>query len=112
MGQVSEGLIHISTVLHDLELIDKRALAKKRRTELTPLIDEICHEYGLSSQQLHIRAGVAHKVIPSVANKIKADLVVLGTVGRRGVAAQLIGNTAEKVLTHLRTDVLALKPQG
>jgi len=34
----------------------------------------------------------------------------MGTVGHHGLAAHLIGHTAEKVLSHLRTDVLALKP--
>jgi len=45
-----------------------------------------------------------------VADKIKADLVVMGTAGHKGLVAHLLGNTAKKVLSHLRTDVLALKP--
>jgi len=35
---------------------------------------------------------------------------VIGTTGKTGLAARVIGNTAEKVLTHLRTDLLAIKP--
>jgi universal stress protein E len=34
----------------------------------------------------------------------------MGTVGRQGIKAKLLGNTAESVLHHLKTDVLALKP--
>lgn len=102
--------LHISTVLQDLDLIDSKALARERKAELEPTIEKICAEYGLGKQQVHILAGEAHKVIPSVADKIKADLVVMGTTGRQGLAAYLLGNTAEKVLTYLRTDVLALKP--
>jgi universal stress protein E len=34
----------------------------------------------------------------------------MGTVGRQGVKARILGNTAENVLRHLKTDVLALKP--
>jgi len=104
-------VLYISTVLQDLDLIDRKALASKRKAELKPVIEKLCQEYNLSKQQVHIQPGVAHKVIPSVADKIKADLVVMGTVGHRGLAAHLIGNTAEKVLSYLRTDVLALKPE-
>jgi len=31
-------------------------------------------------------------------------------VGRKGVKARLLGNTAEQVLRHMKTDVLAIKP--
>jgi universal stress protein E len=34
----------------------------------------------------------------------------MGTVARKGVRARLLGNTAEEVLRHLHTDVLAIKP--
>jgi len=103
-------VLHISTVLQDLDLIDRKALVAERKAYLNPVIEKICAEYGLGKQQIHIFPGETHKVIPSVADKIKADLVVMGTVGHHSLAAHLLGNTAEKVLTHLRTDVLALKP--
>lgn len=103
-------VLHISTVLQDLDLIDKKALVAERKADLSPVITKICAEYGLGKQQIHIRPGETHKVIPSVADKIKADLIVMGTVGHLSLTAHLLGNTAEKVLTHLRTDVLALKP--
>lgn len=103
--------IYISTVLQDLDLINRDAVAKKRKAELKPVIEKLCSKYGLSKQQIHIRTGLAHKAIPSVASKIKADLVVMGTASSHGLATRLIGNTAEKVLNHLRTDVLAIKPE-
>jgi nucleotide-binding universal stress UspA family protein len=45
-----------------------------------------------------------------MASELKADLIVVGTVGRRGVEGLLLGNTAESVLTHCDCDVLAVKP--
>lgn len=104
--------IYVSKVLEDLDLIDSNSLTRQRKAELKPAIEKLCAEFGLKKHQVHIRSGIAHKVIPSVADKIKADLVVMGTVSSRGLAARLIGHTAEKVLTHLRTDVLALKPDA
>jgi nucleotide-binding universal stress UspA family protein len=40
------------------------------------------------------------------------DLVVMGTVARRGIAGLLIGNTAERILRKLPCSVLAVKPDG
>jgi nucleotide-binding universal stress UspA family protein len=50
-----------------------------------------------------------------LANKIhetSADLVVMGTVARTGIAGMLIGNTAETMLEQLNCSVLAIKPDG
>ena len=40
------------------------------------------------------------------------DLVVMGTVARRGLAGLLMGNTAEHMIQELRCSVFALKPAG
>ncbi len=103
------GAITIPTLLRDMDLIDVDEHVMKRRRKLKPVIAKLCEDRNLDSKNVHFKLGAAHKVIPSVANKVKADLVVMGTVGRRGLKGKLLGNTAEQVLTHLRTDVLAVK---
>ncbi|GGC70187.1 universal stress protein [Marinobacter halophilus] len=102
--------LHTSVVLADLDIIDPIAQARKREESLKPKIEHLCHTWQIKPEHVHIVSGPAQKVIPSVANKIKADMVVIGTTGKTGLAAKVIGNTAEKVLTHLRTDLLAVKP--
>ncbi|MGO1232418.1 MAG: universal stress protein [Marinobacter sp.] len=102
--------LHTSTILADLDIIDPHAHARKREEALKPRITHLCNTWHLTPEQVHIATGPAQKVIPSVANKIKADMVVIGTTGKNGLTAKVIGNTAEKVLTHLRTDLLAIKP--
>lgn len=42
----------------------------------------------------------------------RADLVVMGTVARTGVAGLIIGNTAEAILEQVNCSVLAIKPAG
>ena len=44
--------------------------------------------------------------------QLDADLVVMGTVGRTGIAGLFIGNTAEMVLEQVQCSVLAVKPAG
>ncbi len=36
--------------------------------------------------------------------------MVLGTIGRTGLSAAFLGNTAEQVIDHLRCDLLVIKP--
>ncbi|MGL5370173.1 MAG: universal stress protein, partial [Plesiomonas shigelloides] len=38
--------------------------------------------------------------------------VILGTIGRTGISAAFIGNTAEHVIDRLTCDLLAVKPNG
>lgn len=102
--------LHTSVILADMDLVDTDARDRKRRAALKPQVEHLCHTWHLDPEHVHIVSGPAQKVIPSTANRIKADMVVIGTSGKTGLAARVIGNTAEKVLTHLRTDLLAIKP--
>jgi universal stress protein E len=67
-------------------------------------------KHGIDPARQHIEEGLAEDVIPQVAERLDAELVVLGTVGRTGISAALIGNTAEHVIDSLNCDLLALKP--
>lgn len=60
----------------------------------------------------HLPRGWPRDQIPALAERIEADVVVLGTVGRTGVPGLLMGNTAEVLLHRLDCSVLALKPEG
>jgi universal stress protein E len=69
---------------------------------------DIARILGIERSQAHVLQGKAAEVIPELANKIRADLVILGNVGRRGLSGITIGNTAEKILADIETDVLVL----
>jgi nucleotide-binding universal stress UspA family protein len=60
---------------------------------------------------LHVAQGVAHQVINSTARRLDAGLIVMGSVGRRGLSALLIGNTAEKLLHTSDRSLLVIKPE-
>lgn len=62
--------------------------------------------------RVHLLKGEAGTVIPEFTRKRTIDMIVLGTVGRTGVAGFFIGNTAETVLQQVDCSVLAVKPDG
>jgi nucleotide-binding universal stress UspA family protein len=55
-----------------------------------------------------LREGAAHEEIKSVAESSHADLIVIGTHGRKGLARALLGSVAENVLRTVKTPVLAI----
>ncbi|KZN46463.1 universal stress protein UspE [Pseudoalteromonas luteoviolacea] len=72
----------------------------------------LANEFNIAKETCIVEEGLPEDVIPAIAQKKSAELVVIGTVGRTGISAALIGNTAEHVIDSLDCDVLALKPDG
>jgi universal stress protein E len=70
------------------------------------------NQFDISVVNTHVKEGLPETVIAQVAAELDAELVILGTIGRTGISAALIGNTAEHVIDQLNCDVLALKPDG
>ncbi len=68
--------------------------------------------FSVPLDNCHVKEGLPEKVIPQIAKDLDAELVIIGTVGRVGLSAALIGNTAEHVIDELNCDVLAIKPDG
>lgn len=67
---------------------------------------------GFLEPKKHLIQGPARQEIPALSKSLEADLVVMGTVARTGVAGLFIGNTAEAILEQIECSVLAVKPKG
>lgn len=72
---------------------------------------ELGRQHNIPEPQQHVAQGLPEQVIPEFSEKLDAELVVIGTIGRTGITAALLGNTAEHVLEQLNCDVLAVKPE-
>ncbi|MDP9501150.1 universal stress protein UspE [Bisgaard Taxon 45] len=67
-------------------------------------------QFSIDEDHTHVREGFPEEVIPEVAKELEAELVVLGTIGRTGLSAAFLGNTAEHVINKLNCSLLAIKP--
>ncbi len=67
-------------------------------------------EFSGPAWSSRVEEGAPLRVISEAAAKIEADLVVIGTHGRSGIAKVLLGSVAEQVLRALNTDILAVPP--
>lgn len=66
-------------------------------------------QFDITSDAVHVLEGMPEDVIPRIAKELDAEMVLIGTIGRTGLSAAIIGNTAEHVIDRLDCDVLALK---
>ena len=89
-------------------------LARKTEREHKKWLEELIRSYDLSdvAHRAHLLKGDAGELIPDLAIQERADLVIMGTVGRTGIAGFFIGNTAEKVLDVVDCSVLTVKPDS
>jgi len=70
--------------------------------------EELARVCGVDAARVHLGHGGAPVVIRETADRLGADLVVIGTVARSGLLGTVVGNTAERVLDDSLADVLVL----
>ena len=58
--------------------------------------------------QLVLRQGMPFEEVNSVAAEVDADLIILGTHGRRGLSRALLGSVAESVIRTATRPVLTI----
>lgn len=85
--------------------MEKRA-TRNARSEFAAALERA----GISNAKRHFVAGHAVDVIPAVARKQRASVVVMGAISRSGLKRLVVGNIAEQVLDALPCDVLVVKP--
>ncbi len=101
--------VNIATELPDF---DAHAYNESLKAHHEKRLGEMARQHGIDESHCHVLEGLPEDVIPDLAQQLDAELVVIGTIGRTGFSAALIGNTAEHVIDQLQCDLLALKPDG
>jgi universal stress protein E len=101
--------IPIAKPLLELEVVNKEEVILKKGPAAKDNMQKLLAKYDMESVTSHIVAGPADRTLPHEANVLKSDLVVIGYVDHDGLGKLFAGNTAEKVLHHLRTDCLIVK---
>lgn len=104
---LSHGRGRVSSL--ELDLLLKATEARHRES-----LDALLQPYGLNTQDdsVNLIKGQASEIITQHAQQEGTDLIVMGTLGRAGIAGLFIGNTAENVLRNTHTAVLTAKPDG
>ena len=96
----------------ELPDFDAHTYSETIRMQHEQRVGSLANTFGISTDFCHVKEGLPEDVIPDLALHLDAELVILGTVGRTGFSAALIGNTAEHVIDSINCDLLAIKPDG
>ncbi|MFC1720027.1 universal stress protein [Pseudomonadota bacterium] len=94
LSEYFEADLHVVNAYKDSEDFPDRALIGRMS--------------GLPREHIHRDMGKPEEVIARVAEKVKADMVILGISPRRGLAATFSSHTSEKVMERITIDVVAL----
>ena len=114
--------------LHVVAVVDKEASeivpVQDRHTSLVQITDHMRERLIAETNRMlgpdpsrrvpstvHIRLGKIAEQISGLAGEISADLVVVGTHGRRGVRHLLLGSVAERTVRLAPCAVLVIRPK-
>lgn len=113
-------LFHVITELSDkrrkrvpADVIDIfiREVTRQAREDM----DSFCQQHFSDAaaegiELIHtIEVGSGYEVILEEANRIQADMIVMGTHGRSGIEKVLVGSTAERVVRNALIPVLTVR---
>jgi len=115
IGKDSGAELHVLGVVPDLEMpivaqffpddFEKKAVDKAGQQ-----LEALCAKNipsGMSAKT-HVGIGRVYNVIMSRANKVKADLIVVGAHDA-GLQDYLVGSNARKVVAHAKQSVLVIR---
>ncbi|MEQ8482856.1 MAG: universal stress protein [Pseudomonadales bacterium] len=102
--------VDVPKVLSELDIPDPRSFKLEGAAQAKQRLAALAAPYDVPPERLHVPMGKVGHAVNRLSARLRADLMVMGTTARRGVAAVVLGNSAEKVLMRARCDVLALKP--
>jgi len=83
------------------------SMIDENQAALEKLADQ-CRLHGKVGQVL-LRTGDARDVINQAAEEVGADLIVMGTHGRRGLSRALLGSVAEYVVRTAKVPVVTVR---
>ncbi len=117
LAQGSEVIVY-HVISEDSDWLDKndalnpaRALVPKQKQRLVEFMKENFAEF-LGKVKIHqsVEVGIPYKEIIRKAEAEKADMIVISTHGRTGMAQLMLGSVTQKVVAHATCPVLSLRP--
>ena len=105
---LTEGVGGELHVLHTymLPIVPDAASVEREHREA---FNRLLERHGMADDLAHLERGAPHELLPAVAAREDAAIVVMGAVSRQGLDKAFIGSTAERILERLPCDVLIVK---
>lgn len=98
----------------DASAVGIQAYLSEAQASASRALDDVracCVARGVAFDGDTIERNVTYEGILETADAEGCDLIVMGSHGRKGMQALILGSVAQKVLTHAKMPVLIVKPQ-
>lgn len=105
---VNSAPVVLPTVMLEVPNYAPELYAESILNEHKARIIEFANRHNIPAEHCHIAEGMPDDVIPKVCQKLNAKTVFIGSLGRVGVSAALIGNTCEEIVDFLNADLFVL----
>lgn len=80
------------------------------RESHTTAMDDLLSDYTIDAEAIHLMDKTPAQAILDCADLIQADITVIGALSRSRLADAIIGNTADRVLDYIKSDLYIVKP--
>ncbi|MBL4885238.1 MAG: universal stress protein [Planctomycetaceae bacterium] len=98
-GMTQEKVEQLKSELHDKA--DREINDRLSRTDYRTLT---------RGTKVHIESGAPEEVILDLLKSEGVDLMIIGSIGRSGLSAMVLGSTAERLLSTADSSLLVIKP--
>jgi nucleotide-binding universal stress UspA family protein len=108
----TSGVVHVTHVIPSppVGVVSPGKSGDERANDDLARLEQFLRDAGVEGAvQLHIREGDPGHEIVKLADALQADLIVMPSHGRTGIAHVLIGSVAERVVRLAHCPVLVLR---
>lgn len=97
---------------HRLPVSEYESLLELNRRQHRESFEQLLSQYDLHADGPAARMleGEPSQAIPQLCESEQADLLICGTVARRGIPGLFLGNTAERIVNRVDCSILAVTP--
>jgi universal stress protein E len=85
---------------------------RKMREQAATAIRRTLESAKIDAARIHVVDGRPEDALPALAKKLRAQVLVMGAISRRGLRRFAVGDTAERTIHASPCDLLILKPAG
>lgn len=105
---LNEKIVAYSTLLAEKYNAEKHVVNGYEDSMDYPDRAKLIQSTGTKQENIHVKQGSPSEIIANISKEIDADIVVIGTLARRGVMAAMRGNKSEDIIRELSCDVMVL----
>lgn len=115
LGNVCNAELHLVHVLEPLTFayggdipMDLTEIQTQLQSQAEQQLHKLATQFGIALKNCHLQVGQPAAELHQIAEDCSADLIIVGSHGRQGLAL-LLGSTANGVLHGANRDVLAVR---